>query len=182
MTKTRVKYIDSLLTWWYTCINEGTNKQQLGETINKQTNTYALKWMPTNPHEPRQHTEAMHPICKYERFISWCLCEYLVSTSHCEGITMIAANGYKTKKELKASIGHYFRHTETSMFTDEFKANGRNTVVGPSAYNRKWYATVTCVNSIITKVTWCFVDGATNKQPTIWKTIVHTRGLGLHPL
>ncbi len=65
---------------------------------------------------------------------------------------MMAARGYKAKKDLKAAIGQEFRFTETSMFGPEFKPDGDNTVVGPSAYERKWYATVTCSAGIITKV------------------------------
>lgn len=66
---------------------------------------------------------------------------------------MLAARGYKTKKDLKATLGQPFRYTETSAFGSEFKADGSNTVVGPSAYERKWYATVVCENGIIKKVT-----------------------------
>lgn len=62
---------------------------------------------------------------------------------------MIAAL-YKTKKELKAAIGQSLRYEETSMF--EYKSNGHFSVVGPSAYNRKWYATVTMENDKIKKV------------------------------
>jgi hypothetical protein len=50
---------------------------------------------------------------------------------------------YKTKKALKESVGQRFRYIETSLFGNEFKAPGSNTVVGPDPYtNRKWYATV----------------------------------------
>ena len=64
---------------------------------------------------------------------------------------MIASYGYKSKKEIKASIGKKFNYTETSMMGEEFKPNGRNTYVGPSAYERKFYGTVTCENGIIVK-------------------------------
>jgi hypothetical protein len=50
---------------------------------------------------------------------------------------------YKTKKQLKESIGQSLRFVETSMFGEEYKADGSFCVVGPSPYERKWYATVT---------------------------------------
>lgn len=66
---------------------------------------------------------------------------------------MLAANGYNSKKDLKASIGKRFRYTETSIFGNEFKTNSTLTVVGPSPYQRKWYATVRVDdNGIITAV------------------------------
>lgn len=65
---------------------------------------------------------------------------------------MLAAN-YPTKKELKASVGKSLRYEETSMFGPEYKENGSFAVVGPGAYNRKWYATVVMVNGKISKVT-----------------------------
>lgn len=55
---------------------------------------------------------------------------------------MIATNGYPTKKVLKACIGTPLRYVETSMFGPEFVVNKPLTVVGPSAYERKWFATV----------------------------------------
>ena len=59
---------------------------------------------------------------------------------------------YKTKKELKAAIGQPLRYEETSAFGPEFKANGSFAVVGPSPYERKWFASVTMVNGLIAKV------------------------------
>lgn len=64
----------------------------------------------------------------------------------------LAATGYKTKKDLKASIGKPLGYTETSMFGPEYKANGQFAVVGPSAYERKWFASVTMVDGKIAKV------------------------------
>ena len=49
---------------------------------------------------------------------------------------------YKSKKELKASIGKSFNYEETSVFGLEWKPNVMLTVVGPSPYVRKWYANV----------------------------------------
>ena len=65
---------------------------------------------------------------------------------------MIAAAGYKAKKDLKAAIGQPLRYSETSLFGTEYKENGSFSVVGPSAYDRKWYATVTMKDGKIEKV------------------------------
>ena len=59
---------------------------------------------------------------------------------------------YKTKKALKESIGERLKYTETSVFGPEYTKDGDITGVGPSPYDRKWYATVTMENGIITKV------------------------------
>jgi hypothetical protein len=64
---------------------------------------------------------------------------------------MMAAR-YKTKKELKAAVGSALRYTETSIFGDEYRATGTFNVVGPSAYDRKWYATVTMQDGLIKSV------------------------------
>ena len=64
---------------------------------------------------------------------------------------MMAAS-YKTKKALKESIGKELRYVETSMFGEEYRADGKFCVVGPSPYDRKWYATVTMANGLIAKV------------------------------
>lgn len=65
---------------------------------------------------------------------------------------MLAARGYKTKKELKLAIGTELRYTETSMFGEEYKTTGKFAVVGPSAYERKWFAEVTMLDGLIVKV------------------------------
>lgn len=65
---------------------------------------------------------------------------------------MMAAH-YKTKKELKASVGKSLRYEETSMFGAEYRENGKFAVVGPGAYERKWYAQVTMKDGKIAKVT-----------------------------
>jgi len=59
---------------------------------------------------------------------------------------------YPTKKALKENIGKPLRFVETSMFGPEYKETGSFTVVGPSPYQRKWFATVTMENGIIKKV------------------------------
>ena len=55
---------------------------------------------------------------------------------------MLVAN-YPTKKNLKARISHPLDYTETSIFGPEYKPDGVLTVVGPSAYKRKWFARIT---------------------------------------
>lgn len=66
---------------------------------------------------------------------------------------MLGADGYRTKKELKASIGQPLQYEETSFFGPEFKPNGWNSVVGPDAYRqRKWYANVRCEKGVIQEV------------------------------
>ena len=60
---------------------------------------------------------------------------------------------YKTKKEFKGSIGQELQYVETSIFGDEYKGDGKYTGVGPSPYIRKWYATVTIQDGVISKVT-----------------------------
>jgi len=59
---------------------------------------------------------------------------------------------YKTKKELKEHVGQPLRYVETSMFGQEFEENGKFCVVGPSPYNRKWYAEVIMEKGLIKKV------------------------------
>lgn len=66
---------------------------------------------------------------------------------------MLGANGYRYKKDLKASVGQKLRYIETSMFGAQFKADGRNELVGPDAqFKREWYASVWCNDGVITKV------------------------------
>ena len=65
---------------------------------------------------------------------------------------MLSASGYKTKKELKSSIGKPLQFYETSMFGPEYKSNGTFCLVGPDAHTRKWFAEVTMINDLIAKV------------------------------
>jgi hypothetical protein len=61
---------------------------------------------------------------------------------------------YKTKKELRSQIGKRLNYGETSMFGEEYDPNMQGVaMVGPSAYNRKWYAQVWLTDGVITKVT-----------------------------
>ena len=59
---------------------------------------------------------------------------------------------YKTKKELKEAVGQRLRYQETSFFGNEYKSTGQFAVVGPGAYERKWYATVHMKDDIIVRV------------------------------
>ena len=59
---------------------------------------------------------------------------------------------YKTKKDLKAAVGQTLRYEETSLFGAEYRPDGTFCVVGPGAYQRKWYANVTMQGGKITKV------------------------------
>ena len=66
----------------------------------------------------------------------------------------MGANGYKTKKELKASVGTRLSYRETSLFGEEYKSDGTFCIVGPCAYtNRKWFAEVTMKDDLIARVT-----------------------------
>lgn len=59
---------------------------------------------------------------------------------------------YKSKKDLKASVGQPLRFIETSFFGPEYKADGKFCVVGPSPEERKWFAEVTMRDGLISKV------------------------------
>jgi len=59
---------------------------------------------------------------------------------------------YPTKKALKLAVGKALNYVETSAFGPEYKATGTFCVVGPSPYERKWYAQVTMENGFIKKV------------------------------
>ena len=65
---------------------------------------------------------------------------------------MMSIVGFKTKKELKAAIGKEPDFVETSMFGNEYHGDGKYTIVGPSPQVRKWYATVTVKDGLISKV------------------------------
>jgi hypothetical protein len=59
---------------------------------------------------------------------------------------------YPTKKALKENVGQPLRYIETSAFGLEYVATGKFCVVGPSPYNRKWFAEVTMKDGVIAKV------------------------------
>jgi len=66
---------------------------------------------------------------------------------------MLGALGYRTKKELKESVGKPLRFIETSAFGNEFKEDGKVTMVGPDADNdRKWFAEIEMEKGLIKKV------------------------------
>ena len=65
---------------------------------------------------------------------------------------MMAAS-YPTKKALKEAIGQPLHYVETSLFGFEYLDNGHFCVVGPSPYQRKWFAEVTMKDGKISKVT-----------------------------
>jgi hypothetical protein len=56
---------------------------------------------------------------------------------------------YKTKKDLKNSIGSELKYTETNIFKDEYTENG--IVIGCDV-NRKFFAKITIKNNLIEKV------------------------------
>lgn len=64
----------------------------------------------------------------------------------------VAQGQYKHKKDLKAAVGQSLHFTETSAFGNEYKHTGTFSVVGPSVYERKWFATVTMKDNVIEKV------------------------------
>ena len=64
---------------------------------------------------------------------------------------MMACN-YPSKKALKEAIGKPLKYTETSMFGAEYRADGKFCVVGPSPYERKFFAEITMENGLISKV------------------------------
>jgi len=59
---------------------------------------------------------------------------------------------YKTKKELKESVGNRLKYIETSMFGPEYIRTGKFAVADSSA-QRKWFAEVTMQDDLIAKVT-----------------------------
>lgn len=63
---------------------------------------------------------------------------------------------HPTKKDLKASIGKRLRYRETSMFGDEYRADGTFTVAYRPAIlgtgGREYFARVTMKDGLIAKV------------------------------
>ena len=59
---------------------------------------------------------------------------------------------YPTKKALKEATGRSMRYEETSMFGPEYRSDGTFAVVGPGAYDRRWFAEVTMEGDLIKKV------------------------------
>ena len=65
---------------------------------------------------------------------------------------MMGYAGCKTKTALKAQIGQAPNFIETSIFGPEFKGDGTYYVVGPSPWDRRWYAEVLVSGGVIAKV------------------------------
>ena len=68
-------------------------------------------------------------------------------------MTMLAI--YPTKNELKANIGKSLNYRETSMFGNEYKANGSFAVCNRphiTKIGREWFAHVTMKDGLIFKV------------------------------
>lgn len=65
---------------------------------------------------------------------------------------MMSYEGCKTKKDLKTQVGQPPRFIETSAFGPEYKGDGCYAIVGPSPYDRRWYAEVTVQGGVIAKV------------------------------
>lgn len=68
-------------------------------------------------------------------------------------MTMLAL--YASKKDLKAAIGQPLRYEETSMFGEEYKANGSFAVANRphlTGMGREFFAEVTMQNGLIKKV------------------------------
>lgn len=59
---------------------------------------------------------------------------------------------YETKRDLRAAVGQRLRFHETSMFGPEYTPDGSFCVVGPDAYDRKWFAQVTMRGGRIARV------------------------------
>ena len=59
---------------------------------------------------------------------------------------------YRTKKSLKGEVGKPLMYQETSMFGREYISTGEFCVVGPGAYERKWYAEVEMDGDLIKRV------------------------------
>jgi hypothetical protein len=69
---------------------------------------------------------------------------------------MMLFTGYKSKKELKESIGKNLMYKETSMFGNEYKSDGEFTGAHRPAVTglpgREFFATVTMRQDVIVKV------------------------------
>ena len=69
---------------------------------------------------------------------------------------MMLLTGYKSKKELKENVGKALVYQETSMFGEEFKADGNFVAAHRPAVSglpgREFFASITMVNGLISKV------------------------------
>lgn len=69
----------------------------------------------------------------------------------------LLVTAYASKKELKAAVGQPLRYIETSMFGEEYKADGEFSVahrpaLGHNRSGREFFARVTMKNGLISKV------------------------------
>lgn len=69
----------------------------------------------------------------------------------------LLVTGYASKKELKAAVGEKLKYIETSMFGEEYKADGSFLVahlpaLGHNRDGREFFAIVTMKNGLIAKV------------------------------
>jgi hypothetical protein len=65
----------------------------------------------------------------------------------------LGADGYRTKADLKRSVGQRLSYMETSAFGSEYTPDGKVLMVGPCAYTkRSWYASIVMENGRIKKV------------------------------
>jgi hypothetical protein len=69
---------------------------------------------------------------------------------------MMLLTGYKSKKELKENVGKALVYQETSMFGDEWVADGNFAAAHRPAVSglpgREFFASITMVNGLISKV------------------------------
>lgn len=66
---------------------------------------------------------------------------------------------YASKKDMKLAVGERLKYTETSMFGEEFKSNGKFSGCNRPSINpdipkgsREFFATVTMADGVIAKV------------------------------
>lgn len=59
---------------------------------------------------------------------------------------------YQSKHELRENIGKALLYRETSIFGNQYKADGVVCVVGPDEYRRRWFAEVVMENGLIKRV------------------------------
>jgi hypothetical protein len=68
----------------------------------------------------------------------------------------LLVTGYRSKKELKENIGKALKYRETSMFGEEYRANGSFVVAHRPAVTglpgREFFGKVTMENGLIKKV------------------------------
>ena len=79
----------------------------------------------------------------------------LVSDPCCAGFSKMIVFKYKSKKELKASVGKPLNYIETSMFEPEYQGDGTMTGANRphiTGLGREFFARVTMQNGLIKSV------------------------------